>query len=78
MKSWLYNPSEGEQGLRNFIKKKKDKIPDRLIVYFAVTAINQGREEYAVISEILAEKKIKKRFGIFLLKYRRPLLHVRS
>jgi CHAT domain-containing protein/predicted negative regulator of RcsB-dependent stress response len=61
--------SEGEHGLRNFIRNKKDKIPDRLIVYFAVSAIKQGKEECAGISEILAEeKKLKTSLAFVYLK----------
>ena len=49
--------SGGEQGLRNFIKKQGDKITNKFIVDFAEAGVDERKEEWLQICEVMAEEK---------------------
>jgi CHAT domain-containing protein/predicted negative regulator of RcsB-dependent stress response len=49
--------SKGEQGLRDFVKKEKEKITNKFIVDFAKAGLKERKEEWLKICEILAEAK---------------------
>jgi CHAT domain-containing protein/Tfp pilus assembly protein PilF len=49
--------SKGEQGLRDFVKKQKDKITNKFIVDFAEAGLRGRKEEWLKICEIMAEEK---------------------
>ena len=49
--------SIGEQGLRDFMKKKKDKIANKFIVDFAELGVKERSEEWLKTCENLADVK---------------------
>ena len=53
--------SGGEQGLRGFVKKQKDKISNKFIVDFAESGVNERKEGWLRMCEMMAgEKKDEK------------------
>ena len=49
--------SGGDQGLRHFVKKQKDKISNKFIVDFAETGVKERKIEWLNASKIMAEEK---------------------
>lgn len=49
--------AKGEQGLRYFVRKQKDKIPNRFVTNFANAGVKERSEERLKICEIMAEEK---------------------
>jgi len=49
--------SEGEEGVRNFIKKRKDEIPNQFIVDFAKAGYKAKQGEWLRVCKIMAEEK---------------------
>jgi len=49
--------SAGEEGLRDFVKSKKDIIGNEFIVELAKSGVKERNEEWLKISEIIAEEK---------------------
>jgi CHAT domain-containing protein len=49
--------SDGEQGLRDFMEKQKDKISNKFIVDFAQAGVKERKEEWLNVCEIMAEEK---------------------
>jgi CHAT domain-containing protein/Tfp pilus assembly protein PilF len=61
--------SKGEQGIRGFFKKEKDKITNKFIVDFAEAGLRGRKEDWLKVCEIMAEeKKDKKTQADVLLK----------
>ena len=53
--------SGGEQGLRHFVRNKKDKISNKFIVDFAKDGVKERKKEWLKVCKIVAkEKKDKK------------------
>ena len=49
--------SKGEQWLRDFFKKEKDKITNKFIVDFAEAGLRERKEEWLKVCEIMSEEK---------------------
>jgi CHAT domain-containing protein/predicted negative regulator of RcsB-dependent stress response len=49
--------NKGEQGVRDFVKKQKDKISNNFIVHFAKAGRNERKEEWIKVCGIIAEEK---------------------
>ena len=49
--------SKGEQGLRDFFQKQKDKITNKFIVDFAEAGLRERKEKWLKVCEIMAEEK---------------------
>jgi CHAT domain-containing protein/tetratricopeptide (TPR) repeat protein len=49
--------SKGEQGLRDFVIKEKEKITNKFIVDLAKEGVKERKEEWLKICEIMAEEK---------------------
>jgi CHAT domain-containing protein/tetratricopeptide (TPR) repeat protein len=49
--------AKGEQGLLDFVKKQGDKISNQLIVDFAKAGLEERKEEWLKICEIMVEEK---------------------
>ncbi|UCH93156.1 MAG: tetratricopeptide repeat protein [Candidatus Aminicenantes bacterium] len=49
--------AKGDQGLRNFVKKKKNQITNTFIVDFAEEGMNELKEEWLKACEIIAKEK---------------------
>jgi len=47
----------GEEGLRNFVKGKKDIITSKFIVNLAKSGIKERKEEWLIVCKIVAEEK---------------------
>lgn len=49
--------SKGEKGLLDFVKKQGDKISNKFIVDFAEAGVNERKEKWLKVCEIMAEEK---------------------
>ena len=49
--------SKGEQGLRDFFKKKKDKISNQFIVQLSKLGLKERKKDWLGVCEIIAEEK---------------------
>jgi hypothetical protein len=48
--------SAGEEGLRNFVKNRKDKIPKKFVVKLSESGVNERKKEWLNISVVMAEE----------------------
>jgi len=69
--------AKGEQGLRDFVKKQKDKISNKFIVDFADDGVDERKKEWLTLCEIMAkEKKDKKTVAEILFRMGKYLIYI--
>jgi len=49
--------AEGEKGLRDFVKKNQDRVPNKFVLDFAQAGVKERKEEWLKTCEIMAEEK---------------------